>query len=285
MTIAFTLFMTIVGFVFGMALMKSFDHVAATIWDDYRPTSFLLRALTWCGCSALWLGGLSAGVLWGLLTVAIWPLAVAIILLVRDRPHWFVIWSTIKAVFAVAISPFIFLTFLVDKWAFIALMSALWPHLDIYTPDGRLYLRRWFMTPKGQSYRPRFLHLILLADEGRDPHDHPGEFDTTILMNGYNEEVYFPHGFWYENGEIFGRPGKPLIVEARVGDTLNNPAGHTHIVNLIGPTLTWVKAWKKGRKWGFWKLDPLDLSKDEWVESEAYGEKGEERKSWTIDGK
>ena len=198
------------------------------------------------------------------------------------RRHLYLAWSITKAILAVGISPVILLTFLASKPAFIALMSALWPHLDIYTPEGLLYLRRWFMTPKTQLYHPRFLHLILLPDEGRDPHNHPGAFSTTILWNGYDEEIYFPKDtskLWW------GRPARPWVREVRAWNTYDNPEGHTHLVKLIGPTLSWVVAWKRGKPWGFWKLDALDPARDVWVESNEYGDKGVERKSWTIDGK
>ncbi len=207
------------------------------------------------------------------------------------RAKLYLAWSVLKCLVAVALSPL--LLFLVLTWrrAFIAIFSALWVHLDIYTPDGRLYLRRWFMTPKWKSPRlphPRFLHLILLSDDGRVPHDHPGAFTTTILWNGYDEEIYFPHGRcgepYCEGDHSVGRPGSPFLREVRFPNTYVNSETHTHLVKLIGPTLSWVVGWKKGKKWGFWKLaeNPAD---DLWVESEEYGEKGEERKSWTIDGR
>jgi hypothetical protein len=207
-----------------------------------------------------------------------------VLALLYSWEYLFTIWSVFKALFAVAISPIILVAFFFDKATFVHLMSALWPHLDIFTPEGKLYLRRWFMTPKQKWYRPRFLHLILLPDEGRDPHDHPGPFTTTILMNGYDEEVYYPRVPAREGG--YGRPGNPRVNVARVGTTLHNPEGHVHIVKLIGPTLSWVVGWNRGKKWGFWKMDPNgDHTKDVWIESEEYGEKGAERKSWTIDGK
>lgn len=197
--------------------------------------------------------------------------------------NFYLAWSITKAIFAVAISPVILLAFFVNIKAFLWLMAALWPHLDIYTPEGELYLRRWFMTPKGRSYPPRFLHLILISDEGRDPHDHPGPFTSKILWNGYNEEIYYAGPNARPDGQ--GRPGHPFMRYARAGDVLRNPEGHTHAVHLKGPTLSWVVAWKRGKPWGFWVMDPTDPSKDRWVESSEYGEKGVERKSWTIDGK
>ncbi len=194
----------------------------------------------------------------------------------------YLLYSIAKLLLAVALSPLIVLTFFVSKKAFLVVMSALWLHLDIFTPEGELYLRRFFFYPKFKhGPNPRFLHYIRLSDEGRDPHNHPGPFTTTILWNGYNEDIYFPQ----QDKLGFGRPGLPFVREVRAWNTYVNPDGHTHAVKLIGPTLTWVVGWKKGKPWGFWILDPKDPSKDRWVESEEYGEKGDERKSWTIDGK
>jgi len=207
-------------------------------------------------------------------------------------------YAVLKLLLGIALLPALVLTFLVWKRAFIAAMTFLWVHLDIYTPEGELYLRRWFMTPKFRSPNrlvphPRFLHLIKLSDGGRDPHDHPGAFTTTILWNGYDEEIYFPRGDYIaarnkEGGwtftNRFGRPGNPLMRKVRAYSTYENSEVHTHRVKLIGPTLSWVVGWKKGKPWGFWILDQDDPSKDRWVDSETYGEKGIDRKSWTIDG-
>lgn len=198
------------------------------------------------------------------------------------RRQLYVAWSILKLLVGIALLPLLALLFFISKSAFLGAMTFLWVHLDIFTPQGELYLRRFFMTPKTQWYCPRFLHYIALSDEGRDPHDHPGAFTTTILAGGYNEEIYFPRVPVREGG--FGRPGNPFIRQARPFETYVNPVGHTHDVKLIGPTMTWVKGWKRGISWGFWNLDPVDPKKDTWVYNEDYGEKGGERKSWTIDG-
>lgn len=200
------------------------------------------------------------------------------------RGRLYTTFAVLKLLVGVALLPLLVATFFVTKRGFLAAMGFLWPHLDIYTPQGELYLRRWFFWPKLKyGPRPRFLHWIRLSDLGRDPHDHPGEFTTTILWNGYDEEIYFPAVPEYEGR--FGRPGSPWVRNARAWETYVNPMGHTHAVKLIGETLTWVVGWKKGKPWGFWVLHPKDASFDRWVESEEYGEKGDERKSWTIDGK
>jgi hypothetical protein len=52
------------------------------------------------------------------------------------------------------------------------------------------------------------------------------------------------------------------------------------MVTLVGPTWTWVKGWIRGTPWGFWKLDPQDPAQDLWIESEEYGAKSAEIKSW-----
>lgn len=272
------LFPMLFGLVTSLYFVWAWDKLWARLRPSYKPTSWVLRVLTICGFDGFMAAGIKGAAVVGALTVGLWPVVVGLYCLVRYRPHWYTIWSAAKAVFAVAISPIILLVYLVDselycKSLFIAIMSALWPHLDIYTPQGELYLRRWFMTPKGQSYHPRFLHLILMDDDGRDPHDHPGAFSTRILMNGYDEEIFFPKQ---------DRDAEMRLV--RAGKTYENPDGHTHRVKLIGPTLSWVVAWKRSHSWGFWKMGE-DPSEDEWVESNAYGEKGEERKSWTIDGR
>ncbi len=281
----------LVGTSLGLVLMKLVDSAIRHFEPDYPVKSTVERVLVMCLFNVWWLCGFKALFLWAVLTLGLWPVLFGLYCLVRYRPHWYTIWSVFKAVFAIVISPYIIFEFFVSKRHFITLMSWLWPHLDIFTPDGKLYLRRWFMTPKGQSYLPRFLHLILLSDEGRDPHDHPGEFTTTILMNGYDEEIYFPYGRYFDGEEFrqspegVGRPGSPYMRQVRQWETYVNGEGHTHAVKLIGPTLTWVVGWRKGKPWGFWKLDESDPMEDVWIESNEYGEKGEERKSWTLDGK
>ncbi len=189
------------------------------------------------------------------------------------------VYVTLKMLVAVAVSPLLVLCFLAaPNKVFLPAFTFLWPHLDILKKDGSLYLRRWFMTPKTQWFRPRFLHYIAQGDEGRDPHDHPGRFTTRILKTGYREFVYYPkdqkfrtaYGLWETS---YVNPG----------EVRHNGYGHTHMVDLVrGPAWTWVCGWIRGKRWGFWKLHPTDASKDIWVESEEYGAKSQEVKSWEI---
>jgi len=195
----------------------------------------------------------------------------------RTRQALKYVYCGVKLALAIPLIPALWALFWVFPEIFKVVFTALWPHLDILREDGSLYLRRFFMTPKTQWYRPRFLHYIAQGDTGRDPHDHPGPFITTILYGGYEERVYFPREM--------GRRRAHGLFESHVvlpGDTLRNSAGHTHIVTLIAPTWTWVVGWIRGKPWGFWQLDPEDSSKDVWTESEQYGVKGEEIKSWEI---
>lgn len=185
-------------------------------------------------------------------------------------------WAALKTVVAILISPVLVALFFTSKERFLIVMTALWPHLDILGENKDLYLRRFFMTPKTQWFRPRFLHYIARSDEGREPHDHPGAFTTRILWNGYDEQVYHP-----QNQRFRDRVGFFEVREARVGDVLHNPVGHTHKVTLIGPTWSWVVGWIKGKPWGFWTLSDSIASLDRWVDSEEYGVKGDEVKSWT----
>ena len=185
------------------------------------------------------------------------------------------VYCGVKMLVAVVISPLLALCFITTPQLFLPVFTGLWPHLDIVGEDGSLYLRRWFMTPKTRWFRPRFLHHIARSDEGRDPHDHPGPFTTTILHGGYLERIYYPRnqGYRLRHGLYVERGALP-------GDTLVNGGGHTHMVQLLEPTWTWVVGWIRGQKWGFWLLDPQDASGDRWIESEEYGTKGVEIRSW-----
>lgn len=183
----------------------------------------------------------------------------------------------VKALLAIALAPVLVPLFYFAPVTFLPVFTFLWPHLDILGDDRTLYLRRFFMTPKTQLFRPRFLHYINRSDEGRDPHDHPGPFTTKILHGGYVEKVYQPH-------DLF-RQGRGRVIETKFclpGAVLVNPEGHTHMLTLAGPTWSWVVGWKRGKPWGFWLLHPEVGAEDRWIESEEYGVKGDEIKSWEV---
>jgi len=185
------------------------------------------------------------------------------------------VYVALKMLVAVAVSPLLVLVFVVSPTLFLPVFTFLWVHLDILGEDGSLYLRRWFMTPKTKWFRPRFLHLIARSDEGRDPHDRPNSFRTTILRGGYDEKIYYP-----KDQKFRTTYGLCHYRHARPGDTLDNPFGHTHMVTLVAPAWSWVVGWNGGGRWGFWVLSPTDADSDRWIDSEDYGVKGTEVKSW-----
>jgi hypothetical protein len=185
------------------------------------------------------------------------------------------LFAGIKALVAIVLSPILLILFYKWNRAFLFLMTALWPHLDILDDDG-LYLRRWFFTPKTKWYRPRFLHYIHQSDKGRFPHDHPGSFYTSILRGGYVESIYYPKKVLFRQEQ-----GLCVVRAQTVGTKIFNPEGHTHMVELLAPTWTWVKGWIRGKPWGFYNLHPTDATKDVWIDSKIYCEKSVEVESWT----
>lgn len=98
----------------------------------------------------------------------------------------------------------------------------------------QLYLRRYFIKTLKDGRRI-FLHNIRLSDQDRDLHDHPWDFTSLILTNGYYEKL--PDGY------------NRIVAK---GMRVKNKAEHTHAVKLLwGPTWTLVTASKARREWGF----------------------------------
>ncbi len=75
------------------------------------------------------------------------------------------------------------------------------PHKTITSPDGRPYLTRWYVWPKGprtdgdtdgvtpDSPFALFIHYFHRSDEDRDQHNHPwGTSIALVLAGGYHEE-------------------------------------------------------------------------------------------------
>lgn len=118
-----------------------------------------------------------------------------------------------------------------------SLLRRLFKHRDIVI-DGRLYLRRYFLTPRWLPIRV-FLHRIYLPDAGRDLHDHPWDFSTLVLCGGY-EELVRDHGVEYTTTWWRWRRGF-------------RAAEHTHRILTVKPntwTLLFVR--RARRMWGFW---------------------------------
>lgn len=91
-------------------------------------------------------------------------------------------------------------------------------------------MRRWFPGP-GLSAR---VHEILGSDPGRDLHDHPWNFTSTILLGSYREVT--------PDGEHTFGPG----------DEIERRAIDPHrLVVLDGPVWTMVRTGPAIRRWGF----------------------------------
>lgn len=108
-----------------------------------------------------------------------------------------------------------------------------------------LYLRRWFLweTKKGNLY----LHRIVRSDDDKDPHDHPWNFKSWILWNGYFDLAY---------KVVQGLHGKYLkctIEKTLPFHSYNRPSTHLHKVVLFSPawTLVWVGKYDRENEWGF----------------------------------
>jgi hypothetical protein len=110
--------------------------------------------------------------------------------------------------------------------------------LSYPTYDKTLYLRRFYLIRHGKD--KTFLHNILRSDNDRHMHDHPWDFSTRILVNGYDEEC--PLGWRY------------LATHSKV----DNKAEHAHKVHLWKdengaemPVWSLVRLTEARREWGF----------------------------------
>jgi hypothetical protein len=147
-----------------------------------------------------------------------------------------------------------------------------WPVARIFGGPGRdtVYLTRVKLTPPtrwGQLY----LHIFHREDLDRDPHDHPFDFWTLPLSQGYAEDVYAA------SGECFTRQRVPHFKLSY------RPAEHTHRVvatdNGRWPLVTIVWRGPSRRKWGFWvhAWDRLESTRRSWVVWTEYLYGGEAR--------
>lgn len=125
----------------------------------------------------------------------------------------------------------------------------------VQKPGRGIYLHRWYL------WRDRrgdvMLHCIARDDDDPDPHDHPWDFQTTVLAGGYADQRWSfeetgPNGAGIRRfeGYEFMRPG----------ETVRRRADHTHRVILNGdklgravPAWTLVKTGAYGavRDWNF----------------------------------
>ncbi len=135
------------------------------------------------------------------------------------------------------------------------LLCRMFPHIDIHK-EGKLYLRRWFLTgPAGgwsSNASPEgwlVLHKIYQSDHDRDPHDHPGDFETRILWGSYVDHTFSRIESSGGKPYRFG-PERDLMSPGRYA---YRKAGHLHKVELVDgkPAWTLVKLHPYTQEWGF----------------------------------
>jgi hypothetical protein len=100
-------------------------------------------------------------------------------------------------------------------------LTRLFNYRDIVKPENgkdTLYLRRFYIIRKGPF--KLFLHNIRRSDSDRHLHDHPWDFDSICLKNGYIE--------YYGLGSDGNQATKVRMFSPF--NLLRNKAEHTHIV-------------------------------------------------------
>lgn len=105
-------------------------------------------------------------------------------------------------------------------------------HDELATPEGDIYMRRWWITRHRNGASERF-HHILLPDPDPDLHDHPWNFDTHLIHGTYTEHT--PHG-------------RTIHPE---GTRLHREATDAHRLHLETPVWTHVTTGPVTRTWGF----------------------------------
>lgn len=141
-----------------------------------------------------------------------------------------------------------------------AILRKLFKIREIPHPDGGLYLRRYFITPRWFPLRV-FVHQIFTPDPDRSMHDHPWDF-VTFPLSGYHEiRLHDVHGRF--NAYIW-----PWQCHTR-------PAEYVHSIYQLDKSPTWtiMVTNKARREWGFW----VD---DKWVHWREYLGLPDEPVSW-----
>jgi len=120
----------------------------------------------------------------------------------------------------------------------------------IYDEDGDPYLVRYRLiwTPWAKLY----LHHILRSDGDRHLHDHPFDFWSLIIWNGYWEVI---------PDREFGTWSKMRLAIWLV----RKKAEELHRLELFGNKPTWTLVWagRKRRDWGF-------KTEDGWIHWQCY---------------
>lgn len=118
------------------------------------------------------------------------------------------------------------------------------PDQVIPTHDGRPYMRRWHVTPKGDD-AACYLHHFLAGDDDRALHDHPWESVGILLLGEYREHI--------------STAGQHLVLHRPVGSVIHRRPEHIHRVELYPNLATGgvLEVWTlflvgpRARAWGF----------------------------------
>lgn len=139
------------------------------------------------------------------------------------------------------------------------------PRFGIPLPDGeKPYLERFILEAKPDGSKT-YLHFIYASDGDRDPHDHPFDFESTIIHGSYVEQSYerycAPCNTKFLGDEMKCRDcGEPLAAIPEYGPRTyktgqqNYKRAHQlhRITSIEGPVVvTLVKRSPKIREWGF----------------------------------
>ena len=118
----------------------------------------------------------------------------------------------------------------------------------LVTGEGAEYMRRYYTRhPHGQQAR---FHHIVASDPGRDMHDHPWDFISTLLAGTYTEHT----------------PGG--AVEYHAPCVIVRKAEQLHRLELTdGPVWSYVVLGRRRRQWGF-------MTADGWVRYDLSAEVG-----------
>lgn len=145
--------------------------------------------------------------------------------------------------------------------------------------QNKPYLERLVLHRDGEHGAGTYLHVIWESDTDRDPHDHPFNFESTIVYGGYREDAFTLrcpgrcNGKWMAIDEHNVCTGcwKPAVLDNRVtrefkaGDVNKKVAPELHRLTLLEvPTVTLVHRGPKVRDWGFQTPEGWQASKD-WI--------------------
>lgn len=136
------------------------------------------------------------------------------------------------------------LRWLVLTWLKMRIVEHRDPDEVIMDGEGRPYLLRWHLTPKGNG-PAWYLHCMVRPDSVKDPHDHPWDFTTWVLSGGYDETVTRN----FSTRRIRSR--------VRAGQFHHRAASYRHVITRVLPdTWTLVRAGDRVTDWGFYEPAP-----------------------------